>query len=208
MVAAGLYAGPADATTMFSSLSAWTAAAGGVVLGVDLSGPEGSCDSQGVCNEITVPTFNTPSGVTLTQGGSQDFFRANVPDTWSAWSNGSQPFVLANFSDNQLILNLSANLPAFGFELEPNVFDIFNMKVTLSDGSTLTQAVDGDGGAEFFGWVGATDLTSITINCDAGCSGFAIGNMVEAVPEPESVSLFGAGLIGLAAWRRRHLRAA
>jgi len=96
--------------------------------------------------------------------------------------------------------------------ISPSV-STFDITLHLSDGSEITQSVNGDGGADFFGWVGS-GITGITITTtDDG--GFAFGDFFEGfapgaekVPEPLTLSLFGAGLAGAAALRRRRKSAA
>jgi len=81
-----------------------------------------------------------------------------------------------------------ADVPlGFGLEMEPNPFTDVIMTLTLTDGSSLSQTVNGYGGAKFFGWVGG-GVTSMTLSSDYD---FAFGNMVKAAPEPTSLVLLG-----------------
>jgi hypothetical protein len=70
---------------------------------------------------------------------------------------------------------------AFGLEIEPNIFAVFDVTLTTMNGEThtLTQPVDGVGGAKFFGWIGGS-VKSIQITCAGECGGFAIAEMVKA----------------------------
>jgi hypothetical protein len=86
-----------------------------------------------------------------------------------------------------------------GFFIEPNVMQSFNITLGLSSGPMLSQSVNGDGGAQFFGWVG-TDVTSFTVTAPSTADGFGMGDFFSsthphAIPGPT----IGAGLPGLIA---------
>jgi len=92
----------------------------------------------------------------------------------------------------------------FGLEMQPDEFQDESMTLTLEVGNpllTLTQIVNGEGGAKFFGWISDVDFTSMTLIDNSG--DFAFGRM--AVPVPPSVLLLGSGLLGLIAFRRKFL---
>src|SRR4029079_3914902 len=63
---------------------------------------------------------------------------------------------------------------AFGFQAEPSALSVHGMTVTLSNGQTITDNVNGNFGSQFFGYVGS-GITSITITDNSG-GDFAIGN--------------------------------
>jgi hypothetical protein len=209
----------ADATTIFNSLSAWTAAVGGNVQGVDLSGPTAFIDSNGNVSGGLVSTITIPTGVVLTLDPTKGFHRDFTDCTILCPWNGTQEiFAIESLTQDSLTITLSANLPAFGLEMETGD-EPFDMSVILSDG-TVINSNGLVSGPQFFGWTGAVGLTSITLQCgdpatdgDAcanpdpfdndNANGFAFANLVVPVPEPASLTLFGAGLLGLAAWRRR-----
>jgi hypothetical protein len=66
---------------------------------------------------------------------------------------------------------------AFGVQIEPNMFQSENFTITLSDGKTKTveDNVEGDAGAQFFGFFGP-GITSVTITDDSN-DDFAVGNI-------------------------------
>jgi hypothetical protein len=93
--------------------------------------------------------------------------------TWGTWCCGYTGNV-AYFSGASSVTITLSGVGAFGFELEPNTSVVQSMTVTLSNGETLTDDVNGNYGARFFGYVGQ-GITSITIT-DNAISDFAIGN--------------------------------
>ena len=102
-----------------------------------------------------------------------------VPSSWATWSGGKTPAVL--FTEGAESLDGSFGpqpVIAFGLEIEPNLFSVFNVSLTTTDGGThtLSQTVNGDAGAKFFGWIG--DVISMQVTCSGGCAGFAIGEPV------------------------------
>lgn len=126
-----------------------------------------------------------------------------VGSTWATWSGSYLGQVLYT-GLNTLTLTFPTPIKAIGFFTEPNIYDTF--KVTFETENTkVSQLINGDAGAKFWGWVGdvGEKLVSVTISAD---SSFAVGDFyVAAVPGP----LAGAGLPGVLAllgyglWRRR-----
>jgi len=211
--------------------SAWETAVGHSFVDVDISGPVDTCNVGPNAPDCDVTQIITPAGKTLTLGdGLVDglsFHRQKVPDgRWATWSGGNQPFVIANFSLDQLKITLAPgqDLPSFGFEMEPD-FGTLDMRVILSDGTVIANtgpnAVNSDSGAAFFGWTNGDNITSFTMQCgdpsigncfnvdaNGNSLGFAFGRLVEAVPEPTSLPLFAGALIGFALVVRRRNQSA
>lgn len=192
VVVIGLAAGLAtrgEASTVYASRLDWQAVNPGYTA-ADLSGvPEHTLVNQ-------LDAFGTSLVF------DADLERVDVPSSWSSWSGGAQPNLLYHFSSFSLTATFAGGpfTGGFGFEVQPDLFGVFPMMLTLSDGHTLTQLVDGFGGAAFFGWTG-TDITSFTISC-VDCS-FALGQIAvqdsaAAVPEPATIGLLGLGLVAIA----------
>jgi len=102
----------------------------------------------------------------------------SIGNGWATWSGGYTGEVVFNGATS-IPINLSS-VSAFGFQVEPNQFQTESITVTftltLSNGQTetLTDNVNGDAGAQFFGFVG-WGVSSITITDNSG-DNFAFGN--------------------------------
>ena len=205
-LAVGLFAAaPAGATSMYTSESAWDVAT-----------------AFHVGTVVVTPTVNgaTVASIVLAGGSSLDNFSSPpvthiVGTSWATWqgqpgSNGTTVYnapasnVMADFHPGSIFgLGTFHAVDAFGFYVEPDAFVTDTITLGLSDGSSLSQDVNGNGGASFFGWVGG-GVTSITISSTGG--DFAFGDFAEGstqVPEPAGVALLGVGLLGLGLIRRQ-----
>lgn len=163
------------ATSTYTDRGTWEAAVG-VWIDVDLASHVGDGDTltQG-------STLVLPNGTDLSF--SEDLEGRQVPGSFATWSGGQTPRVLLTAEDvSELGGTFGAPMRAFGLEMQPDVQDSFQMTLTLNDGSTLQQTVDGSGGAQFFGWLtsGSATVLHMTLSIDAqpGDQGFAIGRLV------------------------------
>jgi hypothetical protein len=150
----------------------------------------------------------TPVNLPLSQGTlvfNQDLTGAQVGTDWETWSNPSgelqefTPRVLTTlFSDNPDSVSAvpSGSLRAFGLEMEPNLQALFSM--TLAGGETVTQVVNGNGGAAFFGWIVDVPVVGFTVSAAPDASGFAFGRMVVgSLPEPPPQGVPEGGSLAL-----------
>jgi len=137
-----------------------------------------------------------------------------VSSGWLYWSHGytgevyfTQAIADANpFST--LTINLPSGIGAFDFYAQPNLFGAFSISAAASNGSIVTQTIDGTGGAQYFGFystIPSQFLTSITITADPGASGFAVGELrlANALPVPTPALLPGLIGLGLGVWHKR-----
>jgi len=193
------------ATTMYNDRASWEAA---VVTwaDVDLS-PYAEFSTL---TSVALPALALPA-TTLSFDVTQTVLQ--VGSSWGSWSGGT-PRVLYSGIDS-VNGSFDAALMGFGMKMEPNVFDEFEMTLNLVGGGSLTQTVDGSGGAAFFGFLSDTGVTGWTASAPAAAGSFAIGDMVVAGPgedhngSPELstwmlLSCSGlTGLVGLVLRRRR-----
>ena len=189
------------AVAVFETRAAWEAA---------VSGPfTETATFPGIAVFADVNALTLNGGTTLTFGSAVN--KRTIGIGWASWSGGFTGDVFYSKGLTSITAGISA-IDAFGLELEPNPQDVITMSLILNDGSVVTQEitqdVDGDGGAKFFGWVGA-GIVSITMSAE---SDFAFGRFVEAeidtgtsIPEPGSLLLLigSLGVLGAAARRKQ-----
>jgi hypothetical protein len=126
------------------------------------------------------------SDVPAPGGGSVDFTpqltHVRIGSGWSTWSHGYTGDVYWT-SDSTAQLVLPADTFAFYFYAEPNLFSTYTITATASDGTSLTQNVNGSAGASYYGFYscsGRVSIDSITIDADPAASGFAVGEFAIA----------------------------
>lgn len=101
--------------------------------------------------------------------------------------------------------NFGDGLYAFGLEAEPDSFFVFNMVLRLDQQNALQQAVSGDAGAKFFGFISDNPIMGFDLFVDDEDEDFAFGRMAVAseVPVPGALWLLGSGLIALVGFRKK-----
>src|SRR5262249_47306194 len=160
---------------------------------------------------ISVITLNdgtqidlTPAMVNVRQPGNPTSGKSWSP--WSGWSGNYTGNVYWSQGALTLDFGLSQVL-GLGFEIQPDLTTQGTITVTvrLDTGEMLQQDFASLSDVKFFGWAGdGVSSVSIVSNDD-----FGIGDFVSAkprttdAPEPMTLSLIGAGVLGMGALRRR-----
>jgi hypothetical protein len=205
---------PAAQGITFTDRAAWEVAVGSWAdVAETWAGGSGSAYSP----FPTGSTISLPlSGTTITF--DQDLNGAKVGLNWGTWSGGNTPKILVLLgnagSGNSVGATASASIDSFGVEMEPNFRAVFEM--TLVGGGTITQFVDGNGGAKFFGWaqdpvIGFTMTIEDSNANGQNSAGFGFGRMVEGQgnpppPVPDGGSLLlvsGFVFLGMMGFARR-----
>lgn len=163
---------PARASVLLTdSLTTWQNDLGGA----GFVTPTGSLGTPGT----SVSNVSLNNGVSFSSSRPGTILQVgSAPNDWATWSGGYTGQVLSMGAIATQPVATAVTLKptgtyAFGFEAEPNDFGTpINITVTLANGQTLTDAVNGNGGAQFFGYVGA-GVASLTVSSP---SQFAIGN--------------------------------
>jgi hypothetical protein len=151
---------------------------------VSLTGPNFGAGFSGISNT----TFGNLYGFNTTAGGSQ----------WLGFANGTAAFSFAS------------PITSFGMWIT-GVQTVFTSTFTLTfnDGAsqTLNLPINVNGGTSFYGFTDTASLSSLTIsnisNDAWGIDDVSYGSGTSTVPEPSSLFLLGAGVLGMAGVARR-----
>lgn len=177
-----------------------------------------------VPNDLSVPGGNTPVTTLSSPLGNLTFSpevqKVYIGSGWATWSNGYTGEVYSNAGATTTTITLPFGIGAFDLYVEPNTFNLFEIAVRAVNGTTttLSQLVDGLGGAQYFGFY-STDgdsISSITVSDRSGgnAGGFAMAQMrlaAKSVPEPAStlgLLAFCAIAAGSVPMRRKHTKKA
>jgi hypothetical protein len=154
----------------------------------------------------------------LTVSFSTSLLPLTVGAGWATWGSppnteSATPRVLWTQGATSLTFSFSEALTGFGFEAQPNPFEVLDITAEFFSGATslgtITRAVDGSGGALLF--AAAADFgdtfTSVVVTSAAD---FAVAQLrytipSGVIPEPATWAMMiaGFGLVGAAARRRR-----
>jgi hypothetical protein len=146
-------------------------------------------DSQPNCSDpgSTVTGVNDPAGaIGFTPSLHHD--KATGP-CWATWSHGYAGDVYDTVSavdPTTATITLPSGTNAFYFYAEPNQFSVLTIQATAQNGTTSGPiSVDGNGGAQYFGFYGTGGVTvaSITVTT-SDPQGFAVGEFGISVTPP------------------------
>jgi hypothetical protein len=142
----------------------------------DLNGPAFVVNTSSLGTDSTISNTQV-SSVSLNGGASVALSKPalilTVPTTWATWSHGYTGQVLYPITTSFTLTPHGTY--ALGFEVEPIQFASYNVTVSLTNGQSITDSVNGNGGAQFFGYVGA-GVRSVTISSPNAPNGFAVGD--------------------------------
>lgn len=165
----------------------------------------------------TRPTGDYVTDVSDPVGGtinfSQELYHSEIGDGWETWSHGYTGDVYdtaGSLSPGSLTLSLLGTVHAFYFYAEPTQWDNFTITAVADDGTTLSQVVNGQGGATGYGFYtdGLQSIASIQIST-TDTDGFAIaefatGRASTGLPEGGStLTLAAIALVSMFAGRAR-----
>ena len=186
--------GSARADQVYSDVGAWEAAVGTFT----------ETTSLGVPNGTLVNSATLADGTTL--AFAQTLQVASIGAGWATWCCSYGGNVLESYgtgswtTENWTISPVSG----FGMYIEPDNFSNYDITLTLSSGDTLTESVQGDSGASFFGWAGS-DVTNLSIS---SADNFAEGDWFSspatatATPEPRLMLFLIVGIACLVGTHR------
>ena len=136
---------------------------------------------------------NIPGG----PGGTSLFVSAgmtkvSVPSGgWVTWSHGYTGAVYDSDGALNRIVALPAGATAFYLYVEGGAFTTSNVTVESNNGTRLTVAVDGNGGASGYGFAATgpgETISAVTVSADPSSTGFAIGEFGISMVAPGAVA--------------------
>lgn len=163
----------------------------------------------------------TVSFVDPSSGGALSMNKRTAPGvSWATWSaapdsqrgaSDTLP-VLSSEGATAVRFNLSMPVSTFGFEAEPNPFTVHTLTALFYDASgnllgSISRDVSGNAGARLFAASSTTPISYVVFSGQvywaAGAFRYALPQGGPVIPEPTTMALFGAGLLGFLPLRRR-----
>jgi len=136
-------------------------------------------------------------------GGEHFWFDQNM--TYS-----SNYFYTTTGTSLSFALNPFTGISEFGFWVNPSTAGQFSLVAYMQGGGfhELGNSWFNTGDAKFYGW---TDLPVYSVSIISyGTSNFGVGHLVEGgvapIPEPSTLLLLGAGLVGLIGYGRKRMK--
>jgi hypothetical protein len=165
-------------------------------------------------SDFTTVTSISDGGLTVSFSSTMQ--KRSVPGSWGTWASAphaesSTPHILFSQGQNTVTMSFSSKVAVFGFEAEPNPFDVRNMTANFYDGATLvgsiTRPVDGFAGSRLFAASGGFTHVVFGSNADwsAGQFRYAFdgGGGGTAIPGPAAALPMLLGLASAAIRRRK-----
>jgi hypothetical protein len=156
--------------------------------------------------DTQVTSVAAPAGAAGGLQFDRALLHARIGFGWGTWSHGYTGDVYWTDTEDQVVMTLPQNTQAFYFYVEPNEQSIHNVTATASDGTTSGPvAVNGFGGAKYFGFytTNGSTLSTITVDVDPAAVGFAVGEFgiaVDAIHPRVTNTVPGGGATGVAPW--------
>lgn len=133
-----------------------------------------------------------------------------IGSSWGTWSHGYTEEVYYSNGATSTIIRLPDETNAFDLYVEPNPFSVIDITVTAQNGTTtsLTQAVDGSGGAKYYGFYALAgdliDRITISASVDFAIGEFRLATTPITTPEPTTIfGLLAIGSLGLMMKRKK-----
>lgn len=186
--------------TLLNSLSAQTPAPTPTF--TPISSPTTTYTSSTDVLPVTVPDFSFITSVTngkQTVNFSSPMQALSVPNSWATWNSPpntetSTPRVLWTGGSTSIILSLAQPATTFGFEAEPDPFEVHTITAVFMSGSTtvgtVSRPIDGFAGALLAAGSASQPITSVQIFSDAD---FAIAQIRSGNAALTLRSGFGTG---------------
>jgi hypothetical protein len=123
--------------------------------------------------------------------------------TWGSWSHGYAGDVYWTDGGLSVSLALPPGAAAFYLYAQPNIQQSFEIAAQAQDGTTVSQIVDGDGGASYYGFfaTGGDLISSITVSSsqEFAIGEFGIATATDVVPDgaTPTIALLALGMMTL-----------